>query len=67
VASTCSSTPPCVVEAYSLEADQASARAERDVDTNLLGSLRMTRLALPYLRRAVDLELIPLDRGRRLL
>ena len=28
--------------------------AERDVQTNLMGSVRMTRLALPHLRRAED-------------
>jgi uncharacterized oxidoreductase len=32
--------------------------AQRDVDTNLVGSLRMTRLALPYLRRADDAAVV---------
>jgi uncharacterized oxidoreductase len=38
------------VQAYGLEDPDAAALTERDVQTNILGSLRMTRLALPYLR-----------------
>jgi len=32
--------------------------AQRDVETNLVGSLRMTRLALPHLRRADDAAVV---------
>jgi uncharacterized oxidoreductase len=32
----------------------AAALAERDVQTNFMGSVRMTRLALPYLRQSED-------------
>jgi uncharacterized oxidoreductase len=32
--------------------------AERDVQTNFMGSLRMTRLALPYLRQAEDAAIV---------
>jgi uncharacterized oxidoreductase len=38
------------IQAYRLEDPDAAALTERDVQTNILGSLRMTRLALPYLR-----------------
>jgi uncharacterized oxidoreductase len=36
----------------------AAARAERDVQTNFLGSLRMTRLALPYLRQTRESAIV---------
>jgi uncharacterized oxidoreductase len=35
-----------------------AATAERDVQTNFMGSLRMTRLALPYLRQADDAAVV---------
>jgi len=35
-----------------------AALAERDVQTNFMGSLRMTRLALPYLRQADDAAVV---------
>jgi uncharacterized oxidoreductase len=35
-----------------------AALAERDVQTNFLGSLRVTRLALPYLRQADDAAVV---------
>jgi uncharacterized oxidoreductase len=36
----------------------AAALAERDLETNFVGSLRMTRLALPYLREAEDAAIV---------
>jgi uncharacterized oxidoreductase len=36
----------------------AAALAERDLQTNFMGSLRMTRLALPYLRQADDAAVV---------
>jgi uncharacterized oxidoreductase len=38
------------IEAYCLEDDRSAELAERDTQINFLGSVRMTRLALPYLR-----------------
>jgi uncharacterized oxidoreductase len=40
-----------VIEAYGIDSPKAERAAERDVQINLLGSIRMVRLALPYLRR----------------
>jgi uncharacterized oxidoreductase len=41
----------------------AAALAERDLETNFVGSLRMTRLALPYLREAEDAAIVFLSSG----
>jgi uncharacterized oxidoreductase len=43
-----------VLNTPSLETDADGRAAEDEVAVNLLGSLRMTRLALPHLRRAED-------------
>jgi uncharacterized oxidoreductase len=40
-----------VIDAYGIDSPKAERAAERDVQTNLLGSIRMVRLTLPYLRR----------------
>jgi uncharacterized oxidoreductase len=40
-----------VIEAYGIEDANAQALAERDMATNVLGSVQMSRAALPFLRR----------------
>jgi uncharacterized oxidoreductase len=43
-----------VLHPVRLESDAAARSVEEEVAVNLLGSLRMTRLALPHLRRSAD-------------
>ena len=43
-----------VMEGYAAVGEDSAARAERDFAINVLGSLRVTRLSLPYLRQSPD-------------
>ena len=43
-----------VLHPVDIETDAAARAVEEEVAVNLVGSLRMTRLALPYLRHSVD-------------
>ncbi len=43
-----------VMHPVGIETDAAAQAVEEEVAINLVGSLRMTRLALPHLRRSVD-------------
>ncbi len=43
-----------VLRLVGMETDAAARAVEEEVAVNLLGSLRMTRLALPHLRRSAD-------------
>ena len=43
-----------VMQRYQTVGDDTAARAERDFAINVLGSLRVTRLALPHLRASAD-------------
>jgi uncharacterized oxidoreductase len=43
-----------IMEGYATVDEDSAARAERDFAINVLGSLRVTRLSLPYLRRSRD-------------
>jgi uncharacterized oxidoreductase len=42
------------MEGYAAVGEDSAARAERDFAINVLGSLRVTRLALPHLRKSSD-------------
>jgi uncharacterized oxidoreductase len=43
-----------VMEGYEAVGDASAERAERDFAINVLGALRITRLAMPYLRRSTE-------------
>ena len=47
-----------VMYGYGLAVVEARARSEEEAQTNLLGSLRMTRLALPFLQDAQDAAVV---------
>lgn len=52
-----------VMYSYALADSDADTRSEEEIQINLLGSLRMTRLALPLLREAEDAAVVFLSSG----